>query len=58
VNALNVVGFPVIAIGMLVLSNNKNLMGKYRNNWFENLCLFLATALALWSSVQLAIGFF
>ncbi|MCY8233395.1 Nramp family divalent metal transporter [Priestia endophytica] len=58
VNALNVVGFPVIAIGMLVLSNNKSLMGKYRNNWFENLCLFLATALALWSSIQLAIGFF
>lgn len=58
VNALNVVGFPVIAIGMLVLSNNKRLMGKYRNNWFENLCLFLATALALWSSIQLAIGFF
>ncbi|MGG0386230.1 Nramp family divalent metal transporter [Priestia filamentosa] len=58
VNALNVVGFPVIAIGMLVLSNKKSLMGKYRNNWFENLCLFLATALALWSSIQLAIGFF
>ncbi|WP_299093743.1 Nramp family divalent metal transporter [uncultured Metabacillus sp.] len=58
VNALNVVGFPVIAIGMLILSNKKSLMGNYRNNWFENVCLFLSSGLAIWSAVQLAISFF
>ncbi|WP_216594915.1 Nramp family divalent metal transporter [Domibacillus robiginosus] len=58
VNALNVVGFPVIAIGMLILSNNKSLMGNYKNNWFENVCLFLASGLAIWSAAQLLISFF
>jgi Mn2+/Fe2+ NRAMP family transporter len=58
VNALNVVGFPVIAIGMLILSNKRSLMGKYKNNWFENTCLFLASGLAIWSAVQLLINFF
>ncbi|MDQ7862719.1 hypothetical protein RCO48_21890 [Peribacillus frigoritolerans] len=28
VNAINIIGFPVIAIGMLVLSNKKKLDGK------------------------------
>lgn len=58
VNALNIVGFPVIAIGLIILSNKKSLMGKYKNNWFENVCLVLATVLAIWSAIQLAISYF
>ncbi|MCZ0874117.1 MULTISPECIES: Nramp family divalent metal transporter [Peribacillus] len=58
VNAINIIGFPVIAIGMLVLSNKKSLMGKYKNNWFENIILTLASVLAIWSAVQLATTFF
>lgn len=58
VNALNIIGFPIIAIGLIVLANNKKLMGKHTNNWFENITLVLATILALWSAYQLAIGYF
>ncbi|MDN4492631.1 Nramp family divalent metal transporter [Ureibacillus aquaedulcis] len=57
VNAFNMVGFPVIAIGLLIISNRKDLMGKYRNSWFENVCLILATVLALWSSFELLLSF-
>ncbi|HZG73093.1 MAG TPA: hypothetical protein VEY51_16280, partial [Chondromyces sp.] len=58
VNALNIIGFPIIAIGMLILSNRKDLMKEHRNNWFENVCLFAASVLAIWSAVQLMLGFF
>ncbi|RKQ96348.1 Mn2+/Fe2+ NRAMP family transporter [Kushneria sinocarnis] len=54
VNALNIVGLPVIALGLLIMSNQKGLLGRYRNNWFENLALGFATLLTLWSAVQLA----
>ncbi|WP_211316737.1 Nramp family divalent metal transporter [Oceanobacillus arenosus] len=57
VNALNIIGFPVIAIGLLIISNRKDLMGKYRNSWFENVCLVLATVLAIWSAYELAISY-
>lgn len=58
VNAINIIGFPIIAIGLLILSNKKDLMGDHKNNWFENICLFSASVLAIWSAAQLAIGFF
>ena len=58
VNAINIVGLPVIAIGILILSNRKNLMGEHKNNWFENISLSLASILAIWSAAQLAINFF
>jgi Mn2+/Fe2+ NRAMP family transporter len=58
VNALNIVGFPVIAIGLLILSNKKSLLGENRNNLVENILLVLSVILALWSAGQLAVGFF
>jgi len=57
VNALNIIGFPVISVGLLILSNQK-MLGKYRNNWFENVLLAAATVLAIWSSVKLAMNLF
>ncbi|WP_145012710.1 Nramp family divalent metal transporter [Pseudomonas oryzihabitans] len=54
VNALNIVGLPVISLGLLIMSNQKSLLGdEYRNNWFENLALGFATLLAIWVAIQL-----
>ncbi len=56
VSALNIVGLPVISLGLLIMSNQKSLLGKaYRNNWFENIALAFATGLALWVAFQLAV---
>ncbi|RRV04531.1 Mn2+/Fe2+ transporter [Pseudomonas sp. v388] len=54
VNALNIVGLPIISLGLLIMSNQKSLLSKeYRNNWFENIALTFATGLALWVAFQL-----
>ena len=59
VNALNIVGLPVISLGLLIMSNQKSLLNKeYRNNLFENLALAFATGLALWVAFQLAVDLF
>ena len=56
VNALNIVGLPVISLGLLIMSNQKSLLGdRYRNNWFENLALRFATLLAIWVAIQLGL---
>ena len=53
VNALNIIGLPVISLGLLIMSNQKKLLGKYRNNWFENIALGFATFLAVWVAFEL-----
>ena len=59
VSALNIVGLPVISLGLLIMSNQKSLLSKeYRNNLFENLALAFATGLALWVAFQLAVDLF
>ncbi|MDF2490055.1 MAG: Mn2+/Fe2+ transporter, family [Pseudomonas sp.] len=59
VNALNIIGLPVISLGLLIMSNQKSLLNKeYRNNLFENLALAFATGLALWVAFQLAVDLF
>jgi Mn2+/Fe2+ NRAMP family transporter len=58
VNIISVVGLPVIAIGLLILSNRKKLLGKHVNNWFENVILVATTILAVYSSVKIAIELF
>lgn len=35
------------------MSNQKKLLGNYRNNWFENIALGFATILAVWVAFQL-----
>jgi Mn2+/Fe2+ NRAMP family transporter len=59
VNALNIVGFPVISLGLLIMSNQKSMLEKkYRNNLFENIALLFATGLALWAALQLGMDLF
>lgn len=59
VNALNIIGLPVISLGLLIMSNQKSLLGKeHRNNLFENIALAFATGLALWVALQLGIELF
>ena len=54
VNALNIIGLPIISLGLLFMSNQKSLLDKqYRNNLFENIALLFATGLALWVAFQL-----
>lgn len=54
VNALNIIGLPIISLGLLIMSNQKSLLDKqYRNNWFENIALGFATGLAIWVAFQL-----
>lgn len=57
-NALNVVGLPAIAIGLLVISNQKKYLGKNTNNWFENLILASTSLLAIWGSYEILMSFF
>ncbi|MOA60726.1 hypothetical protein D3C78_1856790 [compost metagenome] len=50
---------PVISLGLLIMSNQKSLLGKeYRNNLFENIALMFATGLALWVAFQLGVDLF
>jgi Mn2+/Fe2+ NRAMP family transporter len=54
VNALNIIGLPIISLGLFIMSNQKSLLDKkYRNNLFENVALLFATGLALWVAFQL-----
>ncbi|MES1042656.1 Nramp family divalent metal transporter [Peribacillus simplex] len=55
-NAIQAVALPAISIALIIMSNNKKLMGKYTNNIFENIVLIGATLLAIWGSIQLIIG--
>ena len=59
VNALNIIGLPVISLGLLIMSNQKSLLDKqYRNNILENIALVFATGLALWVAFQLGVDLF
>ncbi|AXI08287.1 Mn2+/Fe2+ transporter [Oceanobacillus zhaokaii] len=58
VNAIQTLLVPAIAIGLLVLSNKKSHLGKYTNNWFENVLLVLTTALTVWLSVEWIVDLF
>ncbi|RKL65041.1 Mn2+/Fe2+ transporter [Salipaludibacillus neizhouensis] len=57
-NALNVVGLPAIAVGLLIISNQKKYLGKATNNWFENTVLVVTTVLAIWGSYKILMSFF
>jgi len=57
-NALNVVALPAIAIGLLVISNQKKYLGKHTNNWFENIILVGTTLLSVWGSYQILVTFY
>ena len=59
VSPLNIIGLPVISLGLLIISNQTKLLDKkYRNNLFENIALLFATGLALWVAFQLGVDLF
>ena len=56
---MNIIGLPVISLGLLIMSNRKSLLDKkYRNNLFENIALLFATGLALWVDFPLGVDLF
>ncbi|WP_408010352.1 Nramp family divalent metal transporter [Pseudalkalibacillus sp. A8] len=58
VNALQGVIVPIIAFGLLMLTNKTSHLGKYKNNWLENVVLSLTTALTIWVTFEWFIGLF
>lgn len=52
-NMFNTLALPAISIGLLFLSNRRDYMGDWRNNWFENGVLGGATLLAVSGAVKL-----
>lgn len=57
-NVFNTVALPAIAVGLLFITNKKDFIGKYRNNWFENVVLSGTVVLAVWGAIKIAMGFF
>lgn len=57
-NALTAFMLPVVAVGILLVSNDKNKMGNLTNNWIENGILALTTVLSVYISYQTIVGFF
>ncbi|WP_062234658.1 Nramp family divalent metal transporter [Fictibacillus sp. FJAT-27399] len=50
VNAFQIVLLPAVAIGLMVLTNRKELLGQFANKWWENVLLLLLIGLTLWST--------
>ena len=58
-NMFNTIALPTISIGLIILTTSRKYMGnRFKNNWFENIILIGATALAIWGAVQIVVGFF
>ncbi|WP_261133991.1 Nramp family divalent metal transporter [Bacillus sp. Marseille-Q3570] len=58
VNAWQVLLLPAVAIGLLILTNRKDLLGKYANKWWENVLLLILIGLTLWSTWTLLSSLF
>jgi Mn2+/Fe2+ NRAMP family transporter len=50
VMACIVLVIPVLALSLLKMTNDKSLMGKYKNGWFTNSVLVLLTLIAIYSA--------
>ena len=48
VNSFIVLLIPMMAIGLLVITNDKKLMGRYRNGWLTNSILVVLTCIAIY----------
>ena len=48
VNAVYVFLIPVLVLPLLVLTNDKNLMGKYRNGWFTNSIMIMLVTVTIY----------
>ena len=47
-SAVVVVMIPILAVALMIITNKKDLMGKYKNGWFTNTVLVLLTLVALY----------
>ncbi len=52
VSSLVVVVIPVLALALLKITNDKNLMGKFRNGWFTNVVMIFLILVSIYFSVQ------
>ncbi|WP_110669638.1 Nramp family divalent metal transporter [Salinicola halophilus] len=57
-NALSILALPAIAVGLLIISNNKGYLADKTNNIVENVILVATTLLTLWGSYTLLVSFF
>jgi len=48
VNAVYVFLIPVLVLPLLVITNDKNLMGKYRNGWFTNSIMIMLVVVTIY----------
>ena len=39
---------PILAVALMIITNKKDLMGRYKNGWFTNTVLVLLTLVALY----------
>ncbi|MDQ0217688.1 Mn2+/Fe2+ transporter [Peribacillus cavernae] len=58
VNAFQIILLPAVAIGLMVLTNRKDLLGEYANKWWENVLLLVLIGLTLWSTWHLIVSLF
>ncbi|WP_183659343.1 Nramp family divalent metal transporter [Prauserella isguenensis] len=58
VTGLQAVVVPIVAVGLLILVNKRSHLGEHKANVVENVVLFLTTALAIWVSVEVVLGWF
>ena len=48
VSAFTVVLIPILVISLLLITNDKSLMGKYRNGWFTNSVMMILIFIVLY----------
>ncbi|WP_433542658.1 Nramp family divalent metal transporter [Neomoorella humiferrea] len=58
VNAAQIILLPLVSIGLLVLINRKDILGKEAGRPLDNILLIFLTVLAFWGAYQTAIGLF
>jgi len=58
--AASILGVPLIGIGLLLILNNKKVMGEYRNNFIHNILAifgFILISVMVWYMYNKLIGF-
>ena len=52
VMAFIVLLIPVLAVSLLLITNDRSLMGRYRNGWLTNLVLITLVLIALYLTYE------
>ncbi len=55
-NALQVMLIPILAVPLLKITNDRRLMGDYRNGWLTNSIMGILILIALWFTYQNAVN--